>query len=86
MYRYDPGHLFAAHYDEHSYDPFYGPSIGKSEWTVLIYLTGEEDGVEGGQTVFYTSHTVPKRKTADNTIQAPLCRGAALFHRHGKVS
>lgn len=31
-------------------------------------------------------HAVPKRKTPENTIQAPLLRGAALLHRHGKVS
>lgn len=86
VYRYQPNDVFGCHYDDHSIDPFYGPSFGKSEWTLLFYLTGEEDGVEGGQTVFYTSHAVPKRKTPENTIQAPLLRGAALLHRHGKVS
>jgi hypothetical protein len=86
VYRYDVGDVFGCHYDDHSTDPHYGPSYGKSEWTLLFYLTGEEDGVEGGQTVFYTSHSIPKRRTAENTIQAPLLKGAALFHRHGKVS
>jgi hypothetical protein len=86
VYRYSTDQVFEAHYDQESVDPFFGSSFGKSEWTVLFYLTGIEDGVDGGQTVFYTSHTVPKRKTAENTIQAPLLRGAALFHRHGKVS
>jgi hypothetical protein len=85
VYRYEPGAIFGCHYDDHSIDPHYGPSFGKSEWTLLFYLTGEEDGVEGGQTVFYTSHSQPKRKTAENTIVAPLRRGTALFHRHGKV-
>ncbi|UZJ57394.1 hypothetical protein CBS101457_006714 [Exobasidium rhododendri] len=85
VYRYEPGAIFGCHYDDHSIDPHFGPSFGKSEWTLLFYLTGEEDGVEGGQTVFYTSHALPKRKTAENTIVAPLKRGAALFHRHGRV-
>lgn len=86
IYRYDVGEVFGCHYDDHSTDPHDGASLGKSEWTLLVYLTGEEDGVEGGQTVFYTSHSIPKRKTPENTIQAPLLKGAALFHRHGKVS
>lgn len=86
IYRYQENSLFSCHYDDHSIDPHYGPSYGKSEWTVLFYLTGEEDGVLGGQTVFYTTHIKPKKQTTENTIQAPLMRGAALFHRHGKVS
>lgn len=85
IYRYEPGDKFGCHYDDHSIDPHYGPNFGKSEWTVLFYLTGEEDGVEGGQTVFYKTHTVPKKNIQENTIQAPLRKGAALFHRHGKV-
>lgn len=86
VYRYEPGDVFGCHYDDHSIDPHHGPTWGKSEWTVLFYLTGKEDGVEGGQTVFYKTHSIPKKKTAENTIQAPLKKGAALFHRHGKVS
>lgn len=86
VYRYEPGDIFGAHYDDHSIDPHYGPSFGKSEWTLLFYLSGEEDGVKGGQTVFYRTHTIPKKKTEENTVVAPLLRGAALFHRHGKVS
>ena len=86
VYRYEPGDVFGCHYDDHSTDPHYGPSWGQSEWTLLFYLTGEEDGVEGGQTVFYRTHTQPKKRNAENTVVAPLNRGAALFHRHGKVS
>lgn len=33
------------HYDDSVLDPLTG---AKSEWTLLIYLTGVEDGVEGG--------------------------------------
>lgn len=34
------------HYDDSVKDPLTG---AKSEWTLLIYLTGVEDGVEGGE-------------------------------------
>lgn len=34
------------HYDDSVRDPLTG---AKSEWTLLIYLTGVEDGVEGGE-------------------------------------
>lgn len=34
------------HYDDSVLDPLTG---AKSEWTLLIYLTGIEDGVEGGE-------------------------------------
>lgn len=87
VYRYDPGDIFACHYDDHSTDPFYGPDYGKTEWTLLIYLTGEPD-VEGGQTVFYKSHVRPKKGMADQdkAIVVPLVKGGAVLHRHGKVS
>lgn len=86
IYRYDPGDIFACHYDDHSTDPHYGPTFGRTEWTLLIYLTGEPD-IQGGQTVFYKSHTRPKAgiNATDKAVVAPLQKGAALFHRHGKV-
>ena len=37
---------FRPHYDDSVRDPATG---AKSEWTLLIYLTGVEDGVEGGE-------------------------------------
>jgi hypothetical protein len=36
----------SPHYDDSVKDPLTG---AKSEWTLLIYLTGMEDGVEGGE-------------------------------------
>lgn len=85
IYRYDPGAIFACHYDDHSTDPYFGPSWGKTEWTVLIYLTGEPE-VQGGQTVFYKGHSRPKDGIqSDNALVAPLMKGAALLHRHGKM-
>lgn len=52
----------------------------KSEWTLLIYLTGAEDGVEGGETIFYKEERGKPREV----IAPPLKRGTALLHRHGQ--
>ncbi|KAG6883001.1 hypothetical protein C0993_008335, partial [Termitomyces sp. T159_Od127] len=46
MYKYTPQQHFGKHYDDSVRDPITG---AKSEWTLLIYLTGVEDGVEGGE-------------------------------------
>lgn len=46
MYKYTPSQYFGPHYDDSVRDPETG---AKSEWTVLVYLTGIEDGVEGGE-------------------------------------
>ncbi|KAI6150558.1 hypothetical protein BKA82DRAFT_4117185 [Pisolithus tinctorius] len=75
IYKYTPMQHFGAHYDDSVKDIHTG---AKSEWTLLIYLTGVEDGVKGGETVFY----IEKGKLRE-TIVAPLTRGTALLHRHG---
>ncbi|KAF7304816.1 Fe2OG dioxygenase domain-containing protein [Mycena kentingensis (nom. inval.)] len=75
MYKYAPEQYFGPHYDDDCRDTMTG---ARSEWTLLIYLTGNEDGVEGGETLFY-----PKAKGKD-PIVAPLKRGSALLHRHGR--
>ena len=80
VYRYSPGDIFGAHYDGHIDDDAHPQR--RSGWTVLVYLTGEEDGVVGGQTVFYTKH----KKNDKDKVVAPLKRGMALLHRHGQVS
>ncbi|KAG7092367.1 hypothetical protein E1B28_008726 [Marasmius oreades] len=77
LYKYTPSQFFGAHYDDSVVDPTTG---AKSEWTVLVYLSGIEDGVEGGETIFYKS----ERKKQNETIIAPLTRGTALLHRHGQ--
>lgn len=46
MYKYTPGQHFGPHYDDSVRDAVTG---AKSEWTLLIYLTGAQDGVEGGE-------------------------------------
>ncbi|VDC06552.1 unnamed protein product [Peniophora sp. CBMAI 1063] len=74
MYKYVPGQHFGQHYDDSTRDAISGE---RSEWTLLIYLSGLEDGVQGGETIFYNND---KKKTP---IVAPLTRGTALLHRHG---
>ena len=46
VYKYVAGQYFGPHYDD---SVRYTTTGAKSEWTLLIYLTGVEDGVEGGQ-------------------------------------
>ena len=46
LYRYKPGQYFGPHYDDSITDK---ARNCWSEWTLLVYVTGEEDGVVGGQ-------------------------------------
>ncbi|KAH9934674.1 uncharacterized protein B0H18DRAFT_1082481 [Fomitopsis serialis] len=71
MYKYTPGQHFGCHYDDSVRDPQNG---AKSEWTLLVYLTGIEDGVKGGETIFYTGQ---KGKRGTEVITAPLTKGTA---------
>ncbi|KAF7322875.1 Fe2OG dioxygenase domain-containing protein [Mycena chlorophos] len=75
LYKYTSSQYFGPHYDDDCRDALTGV---KSEWTLLIYLTGYEDGVEGGETLFY--HNSKSR----DPLKAPLTRGTALLHRHGR--
>ena len=68
------GQLFRKHYD----DSITSDGL-TSEWTLLIYLSGLEDGVIGGETVF---DLVQGKKTTKEMV-VPLNRGTALLHRHG---
>lgn len=52
----------------------------KTTWTLLIYLTGPNDGVVGGETVFYTEAT--RTKKSEEIVVEPE-KGLALLHRHG---
>ncbi|KAG0705898.1 hypothetical protein DFH29DRAFT_904203 [Suillus ampliporus] len=76
MYKYTPSQYFGPHYDDSVRDTETG---AKSEWIVLVYLTGIEDGIEGGETLFYKDERGKPRET----IVAPLTRGTVLLHRHG---
>ncbi|GAA5980170.1 hypothetical protein JCM10908_001560 [Rhodotorula pacifica] len=81
IYRYPPGSFFGPHYD----DDNIVEGLGVTEWTLLIYLTGnltgKEDGVVGGETAFYPS---PNRKGNGPAIVPELKAGRALLHRHGQ--
>jgi hypothetical protein len=73
LYKYTPNQHFGPHYDDSVVDPCGTGS--RSEWTLLIYLTGVEDGVKGGETIFYLDNKMKKQ------VKAPLNRGTALLHR-----
>ncbi|KAF9533523.1 hypothetical protein CPB83DRAFT_805537 [Crepidotus variabilis] len=77
VYKYAAGQYFGPHYDDSVRDNLTGAN---SEWTLLIYLTGVEDGVDGGETVFYKEDRGKPRET----VTPALNRGTALLHRrHG---
>ncbi|CUA73101.1 hypothetical protein RSOLAG22IIIB_10530 [Rhizoctonia solani] len=80
LYKYGPGEYFGPHYDESVRDKGTG---WWSEWTVLIYISGREDGIDGGQTVFFKP--IPGSKKNTEEIVPPLTRGSALIHRHGRA-
>lgn len=83
MYRYDADDVFNMHTDGDW--PGYGLSEDRSqmvEWpglrsclTMLLYLNGAEDGVQGGSTRLYR----PDRSSLTVTPR----KGSALFFRHG---
>lgn len=82
VYRYEQGQSFGRHYD----DSIFCRGL-RSEWTLLVYLTGEEDGVQGGETVFYPEARVMSKKgagAASGEARIALRRGLALLHRHGR--
>lgn len=78
VYKYTPEQYFGPHYDDSVRDPETG---AKSEWTLLIYLTGLENGVLGGETIFEQQD---RKGHSLEPIIAPLTRGMALLHRHGQ--
>lgn len=70
--------VIIAHYDDDYLDPRTGY---RSEWTLLIYLTGIENGVIGGETVFYPN---PTKRSPGPAVVVPLEAGTALIHSHGR--
>ncbi|GAA5899951.1 hypothetical protein JCM6882_007010 [Rhodosporidiobolus microsporus] len=77
LYRYPEGSFFGPHYDDDCQI-----NGATSEWTLLVYLTGKEDGVVGGETAFYPT---PTRKDHGPAILPELKAGRALLHRHGQL-
>lgn len=76
VYRYRKGHHFGQHYDEAVTCELdaKGRSKGKTGWTLLIYLTGDEEFVGGG-TIFYENNGKP--------LNIHPSKGMALLHKHG---
>ena len=54
IYRYSKGHHFGKHYDESVSCPLAhdAKTKGRTKWTLLIYLTGDDEFVGGG-TIFH---------------------------------
>ncbi|CDK24081.1 unnamed protein product [Kuraishia capsulata CBS 1993] len=65
IYRYKKGHYFEDHYDE-------SVKVGTNftKWTVLIYLTGDDE-FKGGETKF------------ENGVAVHPSKGMCLLHKHG---
>ncbi|MCJ1316562.1 hypothetical protein MMC15_001883 [Xylographa vitiligo] len=65
------------------------PTLARTTWTLLIYLTGSSTGCVGGETVFHpafgaASNFVPLSAEAAKPIIIELETGMALLHKHGK--
>ena len=66
-------------YDESTRDLIAGSNL-MSEWTLLLDLTGKEDGLVGGSTIFHLPRS--GRAPAQQLSVAPE-RGMLLLRRHG---
>eukprot|EP00658_Telonema_sp_P-2_P052410 TRINITY_DN40605_c0_g1_i2.p1 TRINITY_DN40605_c0_g1~~TRINITY_DN40605_c0_g1_i2.p1 ORF type:complete len:127 (-),score=22.94 TRINITY_DN40605_c0_g1_i2:30-410(-) len=73
FYAYDPGHMFGPHYDD--YNTVDG---ARTEFTVLVYLTGPQQGLKGGGTSFYSEH-------GEELLTFEPEAGTALLHQHGQA-
>lgn len=78
VYRYRKGHHFGKHYDESVTCPIEekGSKKGKTKWTLLIYLTGDDE-FEGGGTIFHPELRGVK------PLNIHPSKGMALLHKHG---
>ena len=83
MYRYDDNDVFNRHTDGdwpgYSLDPQRSTMLEwrglRSALTMLLYLNGVQDGVQGGQTRLFTRQ--------GRAVDVTPSRGSALFFRHG---
>ncbi|OUM53068.1 hypothetical protein BVG19_g2317 [[Candida] boidinii] len=76
LYRYQKGHYFGKHYDESVSVVLKDGKRGRTKWTLLIYLTGDDE-FEGGGTIFYEMNNHKKFKNVHPS------KGMALLHKHG---
>ena len=83
MYRYDDGDVFNRHTDGdwpgYSLDEDRHVMVewgaGRSALTMLLYLNGPQDGVQGGNTRLY--------RHDGRAVDVTPAKGSALFFRHG---
>lgn len=78
VYRYTKGHHFGKHYDDTvkcplAHDP---KKQGQTKWTLLIYLTGDDE-FKGGSTIFYPD------MRGQQKLSVHPSKGMALLHKHG---
>eukprot|EP00929_Paragymnodinium_shiwhaense_P119224 TRINITY_DN91104_c0_g1_i1.p1 TRINITY_DN91104_c0_g1~~TRINITY_DN91104_c0_g1_i1.p1 ORF type:complete len:251 (+),score=56.37 TRINITY_DN91104_c0_g1_i1:125-877(+) len=73
IYKYEPGDVFGQHIDGSNVT-----SRGRTEYTLLVYLSGAAEGMQGGETAFYGAGG------AELLRIAPVA-GSALLHRHGRA-
>jgi len=73
LYKYGKGHSFGKHVDGSNLVA----GMGKTEWTILVYLTE----CQGGATRFYSEHR--KRKSPASSVAFEPQVGAILLHLHG---
>jgi len=87
VYRYREGQFFDKHYDDSNNIVFTtsdGKTVAaKTTWTLLLYLTGPVNGVEGGETVFYPESPKKSREVVQPVVVG-LEEGMGLLHRHGR--
>lgn len=78
IYRYTKGHHFGKHYDESVVCPLAHDAKvkGRTKWTLLIYLTGDDEFIGGG-TIFHPDHRGAK------PLNVHPGKGMALLHKHG---
>lgn len=76
VYAYNPSDHFGAHFDDDFYDPV---TRRRTEWTLLIYLTGEEDGVTGECANSIAEFRPGSRKKSANK-PIPLPGGETVFY------
>merc|ERR1712166_375041 len=72
IYSYSPGDLFGPHYDDYNTMA----DGARTEFTLLLYLTGSAQGLVGGETTFYGPQGGELLRVAPEA-------GSALLHRHG---
>lgn len=83
MYRYDDNDVFNRHTDGdwpgYSLDPQRRSMLEwrglRSALTMVLYLNGPQDGVQGGQTRLFTRQ--------GRSVDVTPAKGSALFFRHG---